>query len=416
MRKLKKYVFVNPLKNQNYGIGTYIRIAQELISDFVDTEVIHNEKKLNYRDFQLYVKDRTGYYDPASTIFEIPETYAAAELLNHNYFVHVRCHVPLAYVQGWNHQEINAERFAAEMQGIRRADIVSSPSVFLQQKIAEDAGVPCSRILHFKNPITGHFRKNFRSKYDLLFVGRNEPLKGTEYLAPLAEELGDDFRICAVGQNIEKLSLPANCQKFAARNNKDLAELYKYSDSLVSLSPYENCSMVVLEAIRAKLKVYSWDTGGNKEIAPEPIIRTVPLGDVPALAMLIKNCRNNVVNEENYDNQIGYLNNTFITGIKSVIHYFETGELNDIHVEKPALKNNFTHVSSDILTVLAPNEPERTILQHLQLIDNAREIFLISSRCPEQIRHKTHFIPVGYVNATVVNRVLQKYTNLIVGE
>ena len=409
---IEKYVFVNPLKGVNYGIATYINQARSALSNIIETDVIHNINKLNRVDFQYYVLDALRKFNPETTLFEFPETYAASLYVNNVYKIHVRCHLPLAYAQEINNQKIDEVRFQQEMQVIRQARCVSSPSLYLRNRISKDSGVEEDKIFHYRNPIIGHLRKEIqKKKYDLLFVGRNELLKGANFLPELAAMLGADFKIAVVGQRLASLNLPSNCINLGELDNSALKEVYKSSDAIVSLSPYENCSMVVLESLKAKLKIYAWNTGGTKEIAPEPMIRVVNFGDVAKLADLIRKHKEDIVVDENYDNAIGVINNEFVLGVKRIISNQEISANSGVpYIFDPKTRDT---AKDDILTIVTDNWRCAQVKYAVDIF-RAKKVYVIS---PESLRltegKKITFIENRIKNKALINVFIKRSKKVI---
>lgn len=111
--------------------------------------------------------------------------------------------------------------------------------------------------------------------------------KGLDDLITLAEKLGPDYCVAAVGLDEYQMeALPKNTVLGVKRtgNLNDLCALYTAADVYVSASREETMGMTLLESLACGTQVICYDATAMPEIVTDEVGEVCPVGDVDALA------------------------------------------------------------------------------------------------------------------------------------
>ena len=132
-------------------------------------------------------------------------------------------------------------------------------------------------------------------------LSRNKPIvlavanvweknKGLSDMMTLAQLLGDSYQVVLVGLTPkQKAALPGNILGICRTNDpRELAQLYTAAEVFVNPTYQETFSMVNLEAQACGTPVITYASGGAPETILPGMGRTVPRGDVHALAAAIR--------------------------------------------------------------------------------------------------------------------------------
>ena len=119
--------------------------------------------------------------------------------------------------------------------------------------------------------------------------------KGLPEYLKLADSLGEDYRVVIIGLPRDKIaSLPDNVTGVPKTNSTaELAAFYVMAHAYVNASFEENYPTTNLEAISCGTPVITYDCGGSGESAAL-YGRTVPKGDIAALADAVRHARENI--------------------------------------------------------------------------------------------------------------------------
>ncbi|MBR6569144.1 MAG: glycosyltransferase [Clostridia bacterium] len=115
--------------------------------------------------------------------------------------------------------------------------------------------------------------------------------KGLDDLIDLAEKLGPEYCVAAVGLDPHQIEdLPENTVMGIrpTGNTNDLCALYTSADVYVSASHEETFGMTLLEALACGTPVACYDATAMPEIITDEVGRKAPLGDVDALAEAVR--------------------------------------------------------------------------------------------------------------------------------
>jgi glycosyltransferase involved in cell wall biosynthesis len=290
-----KYVLINPFPwSLANGVTSYLRNVLACLQEGgIDAVCISNDEQLSREDYQRFVRDTLpARFRPEEVVIEAPEVKCPTLLLSREFSVHIRLHCPDALVEAYNGRPVQWEAFAEEMEAVRSARVVSSPSYALLRAL--EGHVETGAIHVYKNPpprdlvSSATFGKKER---DVVFLGRFRRLKGADFLGPLLRRLPAGLSVALAGRESDLFAVPpeAPCRVTAHGEIVGLDRLRLLGESRVTLmlSRFENCSMTILESLARGTVVAGWRVGGNDEIAEPNLIRLVPLGDTEALVATI---------------------------------------------------------------------------------------------------------------------------------
>ena len=289
-----RYVLVNhSTPSRSDGIGNYSRaVAEALRHSGVDTVLVARDDHVPREQYRQAVRDTiTSRFASTDVLVEAPEVNYPTLLLPPEYRVHVRLHCPRAFVSAQNELPVDWEEFGRELEVVRRAHAVSSPSYALLELLRPYLDV--SRIHVYKNPPPAGLVpvEPGAKSHDVVFLGRFRRVKGVDFLNPLLSALPPSYSVLLAGRGSEEFALSPSvrCRVRVCGevHGSDRDRLLAGARVALMLSRFENCSMVVLECLAAGTVIAGWQVGGHGEIAGPELIRLVPLGDTMALAAAV---------------------------------------------------------------------------------------------------------------------------------
>jgi len=326
-----KYLIINPFSGGSSGVDNYTKnLIDWLESAGIEYDLFINEKNRSPDIFRqevaAYVTKKFGVDD---VIIEAPETKAATMLIPRRYKVHVRLHCPLIIAQRYDKKTEDQTAFSHELRAINKASIVSSPSHALIDHLSDEIDV--GNTVVYKNPFVVNHRSYLREEKDIdvVFLGRFQILKGIDYINPILERLPATFSVVLIGSNSKDFILSESVRcKVEIKEHIGGDERLDYvgrSKALMMLSRFENCSMVVLEALAVGTVVHAWNVGGNGEIAPPSVLHTHPFEDIDHI---VEGLRRTCVEISQYPNPTEFhaaldrIRRDFQFGISSVMARF----------------------------------------------------------------------------------------------
>ena len=147
----------------------------------------------------------------------------------------------------------------------------------------------------------GRFMEDVARSYGLDSIGEKKLVlsvaavwderKGLEDLIELAQKLGPEYCVAAVGLDEYQIgALPHNTVMGVRRtgNVNDLCALYTAADVYVSTSREETMGMTLVEALACGTQVICYDATAMPEIVTEDVGEVVAVGDVDALAASVR--------------------------------------------------------------------------------------------------------------------------------
>ncbi len=282
-----------PLTRRN-GVTTYLQHLRAFLAERgLDPVCIANEGNLPPDEYQAIVRDAiTSRFSPEEVLVEAPEVRYPTRLLPREYRVHIRLHCPNAIVRRHNERPPNVPRFRRELQVSRTAHVVSSPSYALLRELRPY--LDGSSIHVYKNPPPPPIAEMLPPEerlHDVVFMGNFSRLKGVDFLNPLLARLPPHYSVAVAGRESDRFQVAPSvrCRVTVGPHMPGPERLGLLAQARVALtlSRFENCSMMVLESIATGTVVAGWDVGGHAEIAGPPLLRLVPLGQLDALASVI---------------------------------------------------------------------------------------------------------------------------------
>lgn len=369
------YILVNPLKNNGFGISSYIDAMSNYLDDDVfkrvKVHVISNEEKLERAEFQDYVASYIRKnFSKSNTIIESPETYASTLKLD-GYFIHVRLHTPIAVVQRINNTTVDEARFEEECKVINNANIVSAPSDAIVDELSNDIQFSEINKVVYRNPIIQvQSQCSYYKEYNVVFMGRNERLKGVDYLNSILEKLPPNYNVLIFGQRMNDFELSTNIQcnvtLKGALYGEDKLEALQKSKCILALSLFENCSMVILEALAMKIPVICWDVAGNSEFIAEEVVFGAALGDINTINSHILTINKAELPVHRF-NEICYLiYSECLSGIKKIIHNFDS----TMFIDDEVLRHNFRDYTFSNISL---NKKYLPLPDNTHILDTAKD-------------------------------------------
>lgn len=317
------YLLISPFDSQLNGVNTYIQNAIPLYPKWVSPRVLHNHKNESIEQFRETVcKFVVEQFGADEIIIEAPETRSAALLLPPEYRVHTRMHTPLAVCEMVEGRKISQQRFSDDLRAIAQATVATSPSYGLLDKLGHHISRDCISV--FKNGITSSISpKPFENRnIDVIFMGRFDLLKGSQYLNALLHHLPETFRVALIGKGAGRFNLHSTV-KCAVETHDHINgdRRFEYLTSArVAIIPslFENCSMMMLEALKAHVPVVSWRVGGNSEF-PSNLVRTVSFDNIQSFATSILQTIQNPPDAEKFEEAVNACNEDFRLGAAHTI-------------------------------------------------------------------------------------------------
>jgi glycosyltransferase involved in cell wall biosynthesis/peptidoglycan/xylan/chitin deacetylase (PgdA/CDA1 family) len=161
-----------------------------------------------------------------------------------------------------------------------KADLVVSPSDSSKQDLIENFGVPSKKIAVIKNWVLDlPPPPSVPQQYDLIYVGRIEPVKNLTFLVEVIRDLcrvNPELRACIVGGGSEMDHIHGLCQKYGLESNihftdfqKDVGRYLSVSKVFCITSHHEGLPLTVLEAMSHGLPVVARAYEGAEELVKE---------------------------------------------------------------------------------------------------------------------------------------------------
>lgn len=350
------YLIVNPFAAEENGVTAYTdslrRFLHRMQITNIRVEALAVTEKLPLEELRQYVAEKiTKSYGHDEVLIEVPETRAASMYIPRPYRVHVRLHCPLYVAQRYNLHPGDEARYSDELRVINQASVVSSPSWGLLREMADN--IDQSRILVFKNPVNTYIRqfRNREKKYDVVFMGRIDNLKGADFLNPILRRLPAHYSVLVFGRRGECWDKTVRDPSIACRvevlDHVSGDDRFRYlAASKVSIVPsrFENCSMAILESLAVATPVVAWHVGGNDEIAEGALLRLAPFGDVDAyVSHIIDLAESPSIDWRRFDRAAQLIADDFQEGFKTVLSCL-TGE------QTPAQKQPKTFLPTPVPT------------------------------------------------------------------
>lgn len=171
--------------------------------------------------------------------------------------------------------------------------VIATPSNWLAQQVKQSflgkypvRSVPNGVDTSVFCPAAGDFREKYGltgKKILLGIAGTWGPRKGLDDFCALAEMLSEDYRIVLVG-HVDR-QLPERILALPRLSNpRELARIYSAADVFVNPTREDTYPTVNLEAQACGTPVVSYDVGGCAQTILPGFGRTVPCGDLSALA------------------------------------------------------------------------------------------------------------------------------------
>ncbi|PSO04524.1 hypothetical protein B9Q12_02295 [Candidatus Marsarchaeota G2 archaeon ECH_B_SAG-G06] len=175
-------------------------------------------------------------------------------------------------------------------------------SRFLKEKALEHKLESQKNLIYVPNCVdtTLFYKKEEEKRFDIVFVGRFQKVKGLDILLKALKILNLRLKVNIVG--IENPQEKQWCEKLVGTsamltfsgfvNREQMPEVYRSAKILVLPSRYETFGLPVLEAMACGTPVVASGVGGVLELVKKEWGMLVPPNDVISLARAIKNALN----------------------------------------------------------------------------------------------------------------------------
>jgi len=328
------YLIVNPNPTSAHGISAYIDSLRKALPIGIEVHSLVNDKKLLYQDFREFVRQHvTTRYGVDEVFIEAPESRASTLLLPKDYRVHIRLHCPFAIAQKYDGVRQDQQAYSEELRAINKAAVVSSPSFALLRELRDEINV--GKCFVFKNPCDLDIEAaEFTDKdIDVIFMGRFQRLKGVEYINSILELLPSHYSVLLLGLRATSFKISPKVQCVVRRkehiSGEERFDLLRRSKTLMLLSKFENCSMVLLEALSAKVVVIGWKVGGTPEVAGPPVLKIVPFENTDRFAaeiVAIVDGASKYPGAKDFDAAVSLVNVDFKSGFREVLARLDSAE------------------------------------------------------------------------------------------
>ncbi|EGQ8390580.1 glycosyltransferase [Vibrio cholerae] len=315
-------------KDFSNGVVNYSKAMKKVLGD--EYILIANNKSIPQDQFRYKVlRDVTKNYLPSEVIVEAAESQATSLYIPSNYNVHIRMHCPFHLYKRVIKQVPDEKRYSEEVRALSKAKAVSSPSYGMLDYLGDDLDI--DNIHVFKNPIEKELTSiSFDDKdIDVIFLLRFNRLKGSEFINPILRLLPENYNVMLVGKQEEPFTLDSrvkcNVTILPHVEGDEKYRLLERSKVSISLSKFENCSMVILESISCSVPIVCWDVGGNGEIARNPVVNTIPYENIFAFSnRIVELCsRINYPSEDLFSDAYKAINVDFKNGVRHIEGLFQ---------------------------------------------------------------------------------------------
>jgi len=260
------YIFLDPFDRADSGVSSYTSLAAARMQRLgISTKTIKLNKNETIVDFRNRVATDINNIRETILCIEAPESLASTANLPDSLPLHIRLHCSRslgAAIQGLPYSEHDV---AIEQTELCRAKYLSAPSwaaYFTSLCLFKFPHTP----LFYPNPSPEFQYQNIKKpKYDLLFVGRLQFLKGLHYLEHLIEHLPNlSFAVACPPNSNWKFS---NKKNVTVVDGTSLSkhEIYNLANIVIVPSIFETSSMVAIEALAHDCQVITWKHLGVSE-------------------------------------------------------------------------------------------------------------------------------------------------------
>ena len=175
---------------------------------------------------------------------------------------------------------------------VKRSFLKNYPVYVLPNGLDLEAFRACRSEEHMDHVIKSYKLERTQGRTIILSVAAVwEERKGLDDLIALADKLGDEYCVAAVGVNPEQMAALEKTKVLGVRrtgNLNDLCALYTAATLYVSTSHEETLGMTLLEALACGTQVLCYDATAMPEIVTSEVGEVVPLGDIDAMADAVR--------------------------------------------------------------------------------------------------------------------------------
>jgi len=305
-------------------VNSYCYSVEKALGGKIKVATLENKDNLPPYLFREAVLNYVNRNFPRNEVLiEAPETRAATLLLDRSYQTHVRLHTPLSICHKFEGSRIDQDVLSQELRAICQARVVSAPSWGIVDELS--SYVDTSSFVINKNPTrkeVAYIPKSLR-KYDVVFMGRFQRLKGMHYLNAILHRLPSAYKVALIGRGASSFrgmgDMTLDVTKIEHIEGPARFEYLANARCVIVPSLFENCSMVMLEALAAGSEVVAWKVGGNDEFPPD-LVKTVPFDSIGQFAACVRDVVEGAgPGAAAFDSFVEAVNRDFETGLSSAM-------------------------------------------------------------------------------------------------
>lgn len=283
-----KYYLVNHFflkEGFSNGVSNYITSINNMLN--YETQQLAKTEGMSQEQFRRYLANEVSEHE-SNYIIEAAESQASTLYIQRDKPVHIRLHCPFHLYKRVIRETPDETRYSLELRAIYKAQATSSPSHTLLELSRNDLDEQGIHVFKNPYPIQPIAQKTASPQFDVIFLTRFNKLKGIEFVNPILRLLPRSYKVLLIGKQEEKLWIDPSieCTVLVKDQipNDEINQYLRNAKVSISLSKFENCSMVALESIANHTPVVCWDSTGTFEIAPPPVVNAIQYGDVFAFA------------------------------------------------------------------------------------------------------------------------------------
>lgn len=333
----KRYIFVDPFCKDTSGVSAYIKnsILNFPALDYLPEVFSINEDE-EIREFRVRLKEYVEKCDPSLIYIESPETLYATELISERYKIHIRLHGSREFGKLIQKLPIDKSNCKKELQEIRRASMVSAPSL-AALKSSEFLYEGKIRAAIYPNPAdVSHAKTNVKHEdirdIDILFIGRWQILKGIFYVNFIFNKF-KKLNCVVASHSVE--SVQKNLSSIAISSGDEKHSIYRRSKVVIIPSLFETASQVALEALVGGAKVVTWSHIGIREYASQEVIGYARPWDVEEFSRITYDAVVNYARASNIGDLLLKINRCFSD---SIVCLLTENNIGKFHNSMPIVK------------------------------------------------------------------------------
>ncbi|MBP0623916.1 glycosyltransferase [Cupriavidus consociatus] len=319
MQEERIYVFADPFNSVTSGVTAYIREATHVLSARGWKSIVIGIKPSeSIEAFRKRLAKEVHLLGKRIWMVEAPESLAASVGISSEFPIHIRLHLSRQVGKLLQGHRAEMRELRLEQREIARATYVSAPS---------QSAVALSRVafrlpdfvIIYGNPLAILSWTTKQKRFESLFIGRWQSLKGVHLLHELAAYLKGKKIGVLTDRSIER-TLPDEFQLVTADTVDAKRELIRESHCVMVPSLFETASMVGLEALSVGTPVVTWSHVGLTEYASSPMVCAVEPFDLGKFALALGEVAGLPRDQAGWNKRVVEINDGYLTVIRRMMH------------------------------------------------------------------------------------------------